>query len=81
MITELTFCRELTVFNTNVLRIDVTYQSLPEGVDPATALDPGQYLLHSVARALCVCKEDKAHGLAQPCGLYSLTDICIMGAD
>lgn len=60
MITEPTFCRELTAFNTNVLRIDVTYQSLPEGVDPTTALDPGQYLLHSEARGLRVCEEDKA---------------------
>lgn len=59
----------------------MTYQSLPEGVDPTTALDPGQYLFYSLPRGFRVCKEDKADGLAQPCGLYSLTDICIMGAD
>lgn len=69
------------MFNTDVLSVDMTYLSLPEGVDPTTALDPGQYLFHSVPRGLLVCIEDKADVLAQPCGLYSLTDICIMGAD
>jgi len=69
----------LTAFNANVLSIDMTYQSFPEGVDPTTALDPGQYLFYSLPRGFRVGKEDKADGLAQLCGLCSLTDICIMG--